>query len=77
MPMLQQVQLRSRGADRVALCRERGIPGFDEMQRFSACDIWPLIKGKTLWIVGDSHSFDLARAAACFFLPVSHPGKAS
>ena len=47
------------------------------MQRFSACDIWPLIKGKTLWIVGDSHSFDLARAAACFFLPVSHPGKAS
>lgn len=41
---------------------------------FPAC----LPRGKTVWIVGDSHSFDFLHAAACFLLPLwdySYNGK--
>ena len=53
--------------------RDKGIPQFDEMLSFSACDLWPLIKDKTLWIMGDSHSYDLFHAVACLLLPVRAP----
>ena len=46
------------------------MTGFDGMLSFSACDLWPSIRGKTLWIMGDSHSYDLFHSVACFLLPV-------
>ena len=47
------------------------MPGFKEMLQFSVCDLWPLIKGRTLWIMGDSHSYDLFHALGCLVMPVS------
>ena len=52
------------------------MPSFDEMLRFSVCDLWPLIKGRTLWIMGDSHSYDLFHALGCLVLPVRFPATA-
>ncbi len=52
------------------LHRERGVTGFDGMLSFSACDLWPFIRGRTLWIMGDSHSYDLFHSVACLLLPV-------
>lgn len=46
------------------------MPAFKEMLQFSVCDLWPLIKGRTLWIMGDSHSYDLFHALGCLVLPV-------
>ena len=54
-------------------CRDKDVPGFAEMLRFSVCDLWPLIKGRTLWIMGDSHSYDLFHAVGCLVLPVRCP----
>ena len=42
------------------------VPNLDAMLVFSPCQLWPLIRGRTLWVVGDSHSYDLFHAAACF-----------
>ena len=32
----------------------------------SPCDLWPLIRGRTLWVIGDSHAYDLFHALGCF-----------
>ena len=39
--------------------------GFADILRISPCDLWPLIRGRRLWIIGDSHSYDLFHALAC------------
>lgn len=46
----------------------RDVTGFRELVEFSPCNLWPIIRGRTLWIVGDSHSYDFFHAAACFLL---------
>ena len=33
---------------------ERGRPGFREMLTMTPCDIFPLLRGRTLWLMGDS-----------------------
>lgn len=33
---------------------ERGRPGFKEMLTLTPCDIFPLLRGRTLWLMGDS-----------------------
>jgi hypothetical protein len=33
---------------------ERGRPGFKEMLMMTPCDIFPLLRGRTLWLMGDS-----------------------
>ena len=38
---------------------------FDSLLTFSPCDLWSAIRGRTLWVVGDSHSYDLFHALAC------------
>ena len=48
--------------------KDRGVAGFDKLLAFSPCDLWPLIRGRTLWIVGDSHSYDLFHAITCFLV---------
>ena len=48
--------------------RERGVEGFGSLLAFSPCELWPLIRGRTLWIVGDSHSYDLFHAITCFLI---------
>jgi hypothetical protein len=45
---------------------KRDVPNLAAMLAFSPCDLWPLIRGRTLWVVGDSHSYDLYHALACF-----------
>ncbi|CAL8466710.1 g6246 [Coccomyxa elongata] len=52
----------------VRYLRERGVASFGGILDFSPCDLWPLIRGKTLWVVGDSHSYDLFHALACFLV---------
>ena len=42
------------------------LPNLDAMLAFSPCELWPLIRTRTLWVVGDSHSYDLFHALACF-----------
>ena len=38
---------------------------FGPLLTFSPCDLWPAIRGRSLWVVGDSHSYDLFHALAC------------
>ena len=33
---------------------EAGRPGFKEMLTLTPCDIFPLLRGRTLWLMGDS-----------------------
>lgn len=33
---------------------ERGRPGFKEMLTMTPCDLFSLIRGRTLWLMGDS-----------------------
>ncbi len=33
---------------------ERGRPGFKEMLTMTPCDIFSLLRGRTLWLMGDS-----------------------
>ena len=46
----------------------KDVAGFKELVNFSPCQLWPLIRGRTIWIVGDSHSYDFFHAATCFLL---------
>ncbi len=33
---------------------ERGRPGFKEMLTMTPCDLFSLVRGRTLWLMGDS-----------------------
>ena len=33
---------------------EQGRPGFKEMLTLTPCDIFPMLRGRTLWLMGDS-----------------------
>lgn len=33
---------------------ERGRPGFKEMLTMTPCHLFPLLRGRTLWLMGDS-----------------------
>ncbi|CAK0758806.1 hypothetical protein CVIRNUC_002648 [Coccomyxa viridis] len=46
----------------------RHVAGIADLLDFTPCDLWPLIRGRTLWIVGDSHTYDLYHAVACLML---------
>ena len=41
---------------------EAGRPGFREMLTLTPCDIFPLLRGRTLWLMGDSMMQVRARA---------------
>ncbi|KIY98626.1 hypothetical protein MNEG_9339 [Monoraphidium neglectum] len=32
------------------------------------CDLWPYLRGRTLWLLGDSHSKQLFKALQCFLI---------
>jgi hypothetical protein len=36
--------------------------GYDLALTFTPCDLWPLIRGRTLWLVGDSQMLDFFKA---------------
>ncbi|KIZ02893.1 hypothetical protein MNEG_5069 [Monoraphidium neglectum] len=36
--------------------------------RLSPCDLYPYLRGRTLWLIGDSNTRSLFRAAQCFLL---------
>lgn len=59
---------KEKQASVAAYYTNKEVAGFKELVRFSPCDLWPLIRGRTLWVVGDSHSYDFFHAAACFQL---------
>ena len=42
---------------------EAGRPGFKEMLTLTPCDIFPLLRGRTLWLMGDSMMQVRARSA--------------
>ena len=37
-----------------------------DMLRMTPCDLWEVLKGKKLWVVGDSQALDLFKALECF-----------
>ena len=41
-------------------------PGMEEMLTLTPCDLWPWLRGRTLWLVGDSMMQQLTKAAICF-----------
>ena len=43
-----------------------GAPGMQEMLTLTPCDLWPWLRGRTLWLVGDSMMQQTAKAAICF-----------
>ena len=42
-----------------------GAPGYERLLTLTPCDMWPLLQGRTLWVVGDSISQVKFRAATC------------
>ena len=59
---------KERQASVAAYYSSREVAGFKEIVDFSPCSLWPLIRGRTLWVVGDSHSYDFFHAVTCFLL---------
>ena len=47
---------------------EAGAPGYEAMLTMTPCDIWPYIRGHTLWVVGDSISQEFMRGLQCFMM---------
>ena len=43
-----------------------GAPGMQEMLTLTPCDLWPWLRGRTLWLVGDSMMQQTTKAAMCF-----------
>lgn len=43
--------------------RERG---WESILAATPCDLWRFLRGRTLWIMGDSQSQDLFKALQCF-----------
>ena len=41
-------------------------PGMEEMLTLTPCDLWPWLRGRTLWLVGDSMMQQMTKAAICF-----------
>ncbi|WIA13627.1 hypothetical protein OEZ85_007191 [Tetradesmus obliquus] len=38
------------------------------MLQLTPCDLWPYLRGRTLWVIGDSMAKDLYRALRCFLI---------
>ncbi|CAL8468940.1 g8481 [Coccomyxa elongata] len=47
---------------------ERGRPGFKEMLTMTPCDLFPLLRGRTLWLMGDSMMQEFMKAMMCFMV---------
>lgn len=47
---------------------EAGAPGYEAMLTMTPCDIWPYLRGRTLWVAGDSISQEFMRALQCFMM---------
>lgn len=45
---------------------EMGAPGYEHMLTMTPCDWWPLLKNRTLWLVGDSLTQEFMKAFQCF-----------
>ena len=51
---------------RDAQLRDYRDRGWDSILTATPCDLWRFIRGRALWIVGDSQSLDLFKALQCF-----------
>lgn len=40
--------------------------GFHDILTITPCDLFPLVRGRTIWVVGDSQSLDMSKALQCF-----------
>eukprot|EP00884_Botryococcus_braunii_P012833 jgi/Botrbrau1/21550/Bobra.174_2s0051.1 len=47
----------------------KGSAFAEGMMTLTPCDLWPFIRGRTLWLAGDSITQETMRAAECLFLP--------
>jgi hypothetical protein len=47
---------------------EVGAPGYEAMLTMTPCDIWPYLRGRTVWIAGDSISQEFMRGLQCFMM---------
>eukprot|EP00884_Botryococcus_braunii_P019887 jgi/Botrbrau1/6582/Bobra.0189s0009.1 len=46
---------------------EAGAPGYAAMLTMTPCDLFSLIQGRTLWLIGDSMNTAFSSAMSCFF----------
>ena len=68
---LNAVQFESNGPIcpawlRVAQLRDYRARGWESILTATPCDLWRFVRGRTLWVVGDSQSLDLFKALQCF-----------
>ncbi|CAL5221674.1 g3905 [Coccomyxa viridis] len=47
---------------------ERGRPGFKEMLTLTPCDLFSLVRGRTMWLMGDSMMQEFMKAIMCFMV---------
>lgn len=40
--------------------------GWDSILSATPCDLWRFLRGRTLWVMGDSQSQDFFKALQCF-----------
>ena len=40
--------------------------GFHDILTITPCDLFTLVRGRTIWVVGDSQSLDMSKALQCF-----------
>ena len=40
--------------------------GWESILTATPCDLWRVVRGRTLWVMGDSQSLDLFKALQCF-----------
>ena len=51
----------------------RATPRFATLRSMMPCDLWSAIRGRTLWLVGDSQAQNLYKQMRCFLDPFLDP----
>jgi hypothetical protein len=52
----------------------RATPRYASLLTFTPCDLWLALRGRTLWIAGDSQSQRFYRQLRCFMGGMMEPG---
>ncbi|KAK9812996.1 hypothetical protein WJX72_006927 [[Myrmecia] bisecta] len=47
------------------------VPGYEALLTLTPCDLWKLLKGRTLWMSGDSQTQDFYKAVHCFLYEIT------
>ena len=52
----------------------RATPRYESLMTLLPCDVWTALKGRTLWLVGDSQAQRFYFQLSCFLAPFMEPG---